>query len=104
MTTLFIDWQPSIEAFSIGSFSVRWYSLLWCVGLLLAYLIVQRLYRQQKIEDEKFEPLFFYCFLFRGRKTSVDNTHNPFRPFTNLDVPTAKPSRFVSVIFFVFKN
>ncbi len=63
MTTLFIDWQPSIEAFTIGSFSVRWYSLLWCVGLLLAYLIVQRLYRQQKIEDEKFEPLFFYCFL-----------------------------------------
>ena len=63
MTTLFIDWQPSIEAFTIGSFSVRWYSLLWCAGLLLAYLIVQRLYRQQKIEDEKFEPLFFYCFL-----------------------------------------
>jgi prolipoprotein diacylglyceryl transferase len=63
MTPLFIDWQPSIEAFSFGSFSVRWYSLLWCVGLLLAYLIVQRLYRQQKIEDEKFEPLFFYCFL-----------------------------------------
>lgn len=59
----FIDWQPSIEAFSIGSFSVRWYSLLWCIGLLLAYLIVQRLYKQQKIEDEKFDPLFFYCFL-----------------------------------------
>lgn len=59
----FIDWQPSIEAFSIGSFSVRWYSLLWCIGLLLAYLIVQRLYKQQKIEEEKFEPLFFYCFI-----------------------------------------
>ena len=60
---LFIDWQPSVEAFSLGSFSVRWYSLLWCLGLLLAYLIVQRLYKQQKIGDEKFEPLFFYCFL-----------------------------------------
>ena len=63
MTTLFIDWQPAVEAFSIGSFSVRWYSLCWCAGLLLAYLIVQRLYRQQKIEEEKFEPLFFYSFL-----------------------------------------
>lgn len=60
---LFIDWQPSVEAFSVGAFSVRWYSLLWCLGLLLAYLIVQRLYKQQKVEDEKFEPLFFYCFL-----------------------------------------
>lgn len=63
MIPLFVDWQPSIEVFSLGSFSVRWYSLLWCVGLFLAYLIVQKLYRQQKIEDEKFEPLFFYCFL-----------------------------------------
>ncbi len=49
----FIDWQPSVEAFGIGSFSVRWYSLLWCLGLLLAYLIVQRLYKHQKIEEEK---------------------------------------------------
>lgn len=63
MNMLFIDWQPSVEAFSVGAFSVRWYSLLWCVGLLLAYLIVQKLYKQQKIEDEKFEPLFFYCFI-----------------------------------------
>ena len=63
METLFVDWQPSVEAFSIGAFSVRWYSLLWCVGLLLAYLIVQQLYKQQKIEEEKFEPLFFYCFI-----------------------------------------
>ena len=63
MNTLFIDWQPSVEAFSLGSYSVRWYSLLWCLGLLLAYLIVQRLYKHQKIEDEKFEPLFFYCFV-----------------------------------------
>ena len=54
----YIDWQPSVEAFSLGSYSVRWYSLLWCVGLLCAYLIVQRLYKHQKIGEEKFEPLF----------------------------------------------
>ena len=60
---LFVDWTPSVEAFSVGSFSVRWYSLLWCLGLFLAYLIVHQLYKQQKIAEEKFEPLFFYCFL-----------------------------------------
>ena len=59
----FIDWNPAVEAFSIGSFSVRWYSLCWCLGLLAAYLIVQRLYKHQNIEEEKFEPLFFYCFV-----------------------------------------
>ena len=62
-TPLFIDWTPDVNAFTIGTFSIRWYSLLWCIGLLLAYFIVQRLYKQQKIEQEKFEPLFFYCFL-----------------------------------------
>ena len=59
----YIDWQPSLEVFSIGAFSLRWYSMMWVIGLLSAYLIVHKLYRQQNIPDEKFEPLFFYCFL-----------------------------------------
>jgi prolipoprotein diacylglyceryl transferase len=59
----FIDWQPDIELFSIGSFALRWYSLMWVLGLLAAYIIVHKLYRQQQIPEEKFEPLFFYCFL-----------------------------------------
>lgn len=62
MTTLFIDWQPSLEAFHIGSLSLRWYSLCWCIGLVFAYTIVHRLYKQQNIDEKKFEPLFFYCF------------------------------------------
>ena len=59
----FILWNPDLVAFNILGFSVRWYSLCWCIGLLLAYIIVQRLYKQQKIADEKFDPLFIYCFL-----------------------------------------
>ena len=59
----YIVWNPSLEAFSIGSFSFRWYSLCWLVGLLLAYLVVKRLYKEQKIKDELFDPLFIYCFL-----------------------------------------
>ena len=42
---------------------LRWYSLFWCIGLLAAYFIVHRVYRQQKISEEQFEPLFFYCFI-----------------------------------------
>ena len=59
----FILWNPDLVAFNILGFSVRWYSLCWCIGLLLAYVVVQRLYKQQKIADEKFDPLFIYCFL-----------------------------------------
>lgn len=42
---------------------MHWYSLCWLVGLLLAYLIVRKLYKEQKIKDELFEPLFLYCFI-----------------------------------------
>lgn len=54
----FIVWNPSI---SFGPF--RWYSLCWLLGLALAYFTVRRLYREQHIKDEYFDPLFFYCFV-----------------------------------------
>ena len=64
----FIDWQPDIELFRVdlpvlGVLAVRWYSLMWIIGLVVGYLIVQRLFKKQGIPDEKFEPLFFYCFI-----------------------------------------
>ena len=62
-TLLFIHWNPDVIAFTIGSWGVRWYSLCWCIGLLLTYLLEAKLFKEQKIADEKFEPLFLYSFL-----------------------------------------
>ena len=59
---LYILWNPSETVFQIGSFGIRWYSMCWLIGLVLAYFIVKRLYKEQKIKDEYFEPLFMYCF------------------------------------------
>ena len=59
----YIVWNPNLFAFRLGSFGVRWYSLCWLIGLVLAYVIVKRLYKEQKIKDEYFDPLFIYCFL-----------------------------------------
>lgn len=59
----FIDWMPSPEIFSMGPLTLRWYSTFWVIGLLTAYFIVHKGYRQQCISEEKFEPLFFYCFV-----------------------------------------
>lgn len=56
-------WNPSIVAFSIGPLEVRWYSLCWCIGLALAYIVVYKLYKQQRIPQEKFDPLFLFCFV-----------------------------------------
>ena len=55
---LYIVWNPSL---TIGPF--RWYSLCWLIGLALAYYVVKVLYREQKIKDELFDPLFIYCFI-----------------------------------------
>lgn len=59
----YILWNPDDTALRIGSFSMHWYSLCWLIGLVLAYLIVRRLYKEQKIKDELFDPLFLYCFI-----------------------------------------
>src|SRR5574344_36868 len=60
---LYILWNPSLEAFSRGPLTFRWYSLCWLIGLALAFFVVRRLYKEQKIKDELFDPLFLYCFV-----------------------------------------
>ena len=60
---LYIVWNPDETALQLGSLSIRWYSLCWLIGLLLAYLLVHKLYKEQKIKEEYFDPLFIYCFL-----------------------------------------
>ena len=59
----YIVWQPDLEAFHLGPISVRWYGLMWIIGLAMAYLVVRRLYKEQQIKEELFDPLFLYCFL-----------------------------------------
>lgn len=63
MEFLYILWNPDLVMFRLGPITLRWYSMCWLVGLLLAYLIVKRLYKEQKIKAELFEPLFLYCFV-----------------------------------------
>ena len=64
MLALFsINWNPNPELFNLfGSIPIRYYGLLWVIGIALAYVIVHRQYRDRKIDEKKFEPLFFYCF------------------------------------------
>ncbi|MDT3386201.1 MAG: prolipoprotein diacylglyceryl transferase, partial [Bacteroidota bacterium] len=59
----YILWNPNEIMFHIGSFGIRWYSMCWLLGLLLAYFLMQRLFKEQKIPQEKFDPLFIYIFL-----------------------------------------
>lgn len=61
--TLTVFWQPDPVAFSLLGLDIRWYSLFWCLALVSGYLIMSRLYKQQGIDKEKFEPLFIYIFI-----------------------------------------
>ena len=60
---LAVTWDPDIELCRILGLPIRYYSLMWMVGLVAAYFIVKKLYKDRGIKPETFEPLFFYCFL-----------------------------------------
>lgn len=58
----YIVWNPETIAFQIGPIGVHWYALCWVIGLIGAYIMVKRIYKEQGIKDEYFDPLFTYCF------------------------------------------
>jgi prolipoprotein diacylglyceryl transferase len=60
---LFIYWNPDTVICNLGPLTIRWYSTCWLVGLLLSYFTVKYLYKKLNLPDEKFEPLFLYCFI-----------------------------------------
>ena len=59
---LSINWNPNPELFNLFGITIRYYGLLWAVGIFFAYVVVHYQYRDKKIEEKKFDPLFFYCF------------------------------------------
>ena len=59
---MYIIWNPQ-ETFSLGFIHLRWYSMCWLIGLISAYFVVRWLYKDQKVKDELFDPLFIYCFV-----------------------------------------
>lgn len=59
----YIVWNPDPVIFHIGSFGLRWYALCWIIGLVLGFILMKRLYKQQGLKDEQFDPLFIYIFI-----------------------------------------
>lgn len=60
---LYIHWNPDAVAINLGVIDVRWYSLCWLLGLIAVYLLMHRLFLQQRLKEEQFEPMFMYCFI-----------------------------------------
>lgn len=56
----FITWNVDPEAFAIFGREIRWYGILWAAGVLCTTMVVQRMYRSEKLPDKWFDSLFIY--------------------------------------------
>ena len=59
----YIVWDPDPILAHLGPMTIRYYSTCWMIGLLLGYLLMSKLYKQQGLSDEKFSPLSLYIFI-----------------------------------------
>lgn len=59
----YIFWNPDETFIRLGSFAIRYYSLCWLIGLAGGYFMMKWLYKDQKLSETLFEPLFLYCFI-----------------------------------------
>ncbi len=59
-----IHWNVDPEIFWItDSFPLKYYGLFWITGLVLAYLVVQRIYKKEGVPLENLEQLTMYIFV-----------------------------------------
>lgn len=78
---LSINWNPNPELFNLFGISIRYYGLLWAVGIFFAYIIVHYQFRDKKIDEKKFDPLFFYWKIMQRsryltRRIYISNLQN----------------------------
>ena len=60
MHLLIVPWDVNPEIFRIGSVAVRWYGLLFASSFLFGYIIMQRIFRNEKLSDAVLDRLTIY--------------------------------------------
>ncbi|SBV93318.1 prolipoprotein diacylglyceryl transferase [uncultured Dysgonomonas sp.] len=56
----FITWDVNPEAFSLFGREIRWYGILWAAGVLCTTIVVQKMYKSEKLPEKWFDSLFLY--------------------------------------------
>jgi len=59
----YITWDVNPEIFSLGGLHVRWYGLLWAIGIWLALIVIQKLFKNEKLPDAWVDKLFMYTVI-----------------------------------------
>jgi prolipoprotein diacylglyceryl transferase len=80
-----IVWNVDPELFSLGPIHVRWYGLLWALGIWLALVVVQKLFKNEKLSEAWLDKLFMYTVI--GTIVGARLGHCFFYEWKPLDEP-----------------
>lgn len=59
----FITWNVDPVLLHLGPLAIRWYGLLWAAGIWFTLLIVQRLFKHEKLPEAWLDKLFLYTVI-----------------------------------------
>jgi phosphatidylglycerol---prolipoprotein diacylglyceryl transferase len=60
MHLLIVPWDVNPEIFRIGSFAVRWYGLLFASSFLFGYIIMNKIFKNENLNDVVLDRLTIY--------------------------------------------
>ena len=60
MHLLIIYWNVNPEIFHIGSFAIRWYGLLFASSFLFGYIIMNRIFKNENLDEAVLDRLTVY--------------------------------------------
>ncbi len=58
-----IVWDVDPSLFTLFGREIRWYGLLWGIGFLGGYLMVDKVFKHEKLPENWIEKLFYYTIL-----------------------------------------
>jgi phosphatidylglycerol:prolipoprotein diacylglycerol transferase len=59
----YITWTADPAIFTIGSHEIRWYGLAFAIGFLIGYKIVEKMWKNEKLNPSWIDSLLLYTFL-----------------------------------------
>lgn len=60
---LYIQWDIDPVITHLGAFSLRYYSILFAGGILFSYIFLQKIFREDKVNDNLFGKLALYIII-----------------------------------------
>ena len=62
MNLLVVNWDPSL-GIDLGFFMIRYYSLMFVIGFGLGYMLMKKIFLNEKVSVEKLDPLLLYVVI-----------------------------------------